>query len=916
MDQNDHITPTLFDFDDFVKAKLNALKSKGSYRQFLLIDKQASLFPKFSYRNIDGKTKQATNWCTNDYLALSTWQGNRDKANEITHLSGTGSGGTRNISGSTIYHQALEGTLALWHDQERAILFNSAYQANLTTLATLGRHIPELIFISDEENHASLIEGMRSTANKKLIFRHNDIDHLECILNKLDAHAPKIIVFESIYSISGTIAPVAKIVELAKKHHCLTFVDEVHAVGLYGNNGSGLLNQLGLSSAVDIINGTLSKAIGVFGGYIAASHLWIDFIRSFGSGFIFTTSLPPALCAAAEHSIREIIANEELRKHFFENVTWLRHALDDQYIRYSGEGTHITNIHIGDAERCKAIATDLLEDHGQYLQPINHPTVPEGKECLRITVTPRHTRLDMQDLARSLNRVLKPKIILTGRSSRLSKVQMRLAHDKIKVHFPDLHEEVQYKESRGDRLAHVALHTQEGIDFFTEDVFNELKEGSADIAIHSLKDMSSAHFFGEHRFAVIDRDEVRDIAIFNPEVLDKIKSGKPIQIGTCSFRREYMAFHVLKNILPQLGPEITIEPLPIRGNIDTRLNKLNRREYDGIILAAAGINRMLNSIEDRASFLELMANKKWMVLPLVECVPAPCQAAIVVEAIPTNRIAQIILNKIKDPALHLLCMEEKRIANHYGAGCIQKFGVTTLHIGDRTVVLAKGQDESGVTFEDWHGLNSPGVEVHPDFILSSDELGYVPVKSPLNENIKSIQFDLGCFIAHISAIDSISPDYFHKTRVWVAGMATWKKMAQKGIWVEGCADSFGFQSIASLLKTSLISLDPLEISILTNKKSALRWIHSGYRAIGTYELTYESNLLHKYKLISAKMIFWNCFAHYDSVQNILPSGIIHACLPGRTAEALKIVGLDPLIFPTINAFNQWKKKYIQAYIAA
>ncbi len=912
---HDHITTTPFDFDALIQAKLDALKSKGSYRHFITIDKQADLFPTFTFKDQEGIIKKATNWCTNDYLALSTWSENRKIAQQVTLSSGTGSGGTRNISGNTMHHRLLESTLAAWHMKGSAILFNSAYQANQTTLSTLGRHIPGLIFISDEENHASMIEGMRATSNIKLIFKHNDVDHLEALIKNVDKATPKIIVFESVYSISGTIAPIRKILKLAKKYNCLTYIDEVHAVGLYGSNGSGLLSQLGLSSEADFINGTLSKAIGTFGGYLAASHQWIDFIRSFGPGFIFTTSLPPAICAAADHSIKEISSNKSLREHFFNNVKRLRKALQVALITYTGEDTHITNIFIGDAHRCKEITNQLLEDYGLYLQPINHPTVPEGKACLRITVTPRHSTEDIDYLAQSLSAVLKPKITVVGRNSRLSKAQIFIVCEKIKKHFPNIHIEVHAKETKGDRLAHVPLHTQEGIDFFTEEVFDELGQGKADLAIHSLKDMSNTHFFGENSFAVIDRDEVRDIALFSHDIITKIKAGQTIRIGTCSFRRELMAFDVLQKVLPNFGKAIKIEAIPIRGNIDTRLKKLNTGEYDGIILAIAGLNRMLKSAADCSYFQELLGDKKWMVLPLIDCVPAPCQGAIVAEALPSNTLAQTILHKIKDYDLQEVCVEEKRIASLYGSGCIQKFGVSTIKISNQSMVLAKGFDELGNSFEDWHGMNLQDIDFHPDGIISSDALGFTPHKTPIKNHFK-VKSNNSYFVSHISAIEFMTATDFENIRVWAAGIATWTKIAKKGIWVEGCADSLGFESIGSLLSTKFVDLNPQGVMILTNQTSAENWRRFGYQAIQTYDLTYHSSLLDKYKLTTAKMIFWNCFAHFEQVQGILPEGIIHACLPGKTTDLLKNLGLQPIVFPTINAFNQWKKKYTQAFIAA
>jgi 5-aminolevulinate synthase len=276
----------------------------------------------------------------------------------------------------------------------------------VTTLQTLGKNIPGLVFFSDERNHASIIEGIRGCKNEKKIFRHNDVGHLEELLKTVPSDKPKLIVFESVYSMSGTISPVKTIAELAKKYNALTYVDEVHGVGLYGKTGAGILEQEDQQHSIDILNGTLSKAVGVFGGYIAASAIIIDFIRSFGSGFIFTTSLPPAICAAANKSIQFIQQNNQLRKHFFENVKQLRTAFDNNGIEFKSNDSHITIIPMEDATRCRQIANQLLEKHGVYLQPINYPTVPVGEECLRIIITARHLPKHINHLAYSLKKIL------------------------------------------------------------------------------------------------------------------------------------------------------------------------------------------------------------------------------------------------------------------------------------------------------------------------------------------------------------------------------------------------------------------------------------------------------------------------------------------------------------------------------
>lgn len=394
------------DYYKNIETALNELKESGNYRYFLDVDKSALNFPHFRYSNELGEIHEATNWCSNDYLCMSVNPDVIDACVNVTRRSGTGSGGTRNISGTTVHHKALETVLARLHDKEAALVFGGAYLANLTTLSTMGKIFPDLVFISDEQNHASLIEGMRASRCEKIIFRHNDIAHVHEILSSLPSDKPKMLVFESVYSISGTVAPIQELVALAKEFGALIYIDEVHAVGLYNDNGAGYAAELGIADQIDIINGTLAKGFGVIGGYVAASRSLVDAIRSFGSGFIFTTSLPPATCAAAVKSVEILTSNQRMRDQLHANVALLRSILDEYGVTYRHNPSHITPIPIGDSRTCKAIADRLLHEHGAYMQPINYPTVPRGEECLRVVATPRHTKVDMENLALSLANVL------------------------------------------------------------------------------------------------------------------------------------------------------------------------------------------------------------------------------------------------------------------------------------------------------------------------------------------------------------------------------------------------------------------------------------------------------------------------------------------------------------------------------
>ncbi|MEI8098630.1 MAG: 5-aminolevulinate synthase [Sediminibacterium sp.] len=396
----------MINYTEQIAAKLHQLKETGGYRYFLDVNKSAQHFPNFYFEDATGVKRKAINWCSNDYLAMSVNEAVIGKLSFVAHRSGAGSGGTRNISGTTNYHRILENTLAKLHQKTASLLFGSAYLANLTALSTLGKILPELVFISDENNHASIIEGIKASGSQKLIFKHNDIIDLEKCLQSLPIDQPKIIVFESVYSMSGTIAPIVDIVLLAKKYQALTYIDEVHAVGLYGEKGGGLTELLHIQQGVDIINGTLAKGFGVLGGYIAGDKTIIDAIRSFGAGFIFTTSLPPAICAAANTSIELLQSNPSIGEQYHQSIQKFREVLIAHAISFHPNQTHITIIPIGDEIICKKISDSLLFEYGIYIQPINYPTVKKGAACLRITLTAKHSQADMVYLATSLQEVL------------------------------------------------------------------------------------------------------------------------------------------------------------------------------------------------------------------------------------------------------------------------------------------------------------------------------------------------------------------------------------------------------------------------------------------------------------------------------------------------------------------------------
>ena len=381
----------------FFERNLQQLTQDGRYRQFANVQRQQGGFPKATYHGfVDGRVhprepSEITVWCSNDYLGMGQHPKVLQAMHEALQLTGAGSGGTRNISGTNRFHVLLEQELAALHQKESALLFSSCYVANATSLQTLARVLPGVVFLSDAKNHASLIEGIRFSGADKLVFRHNDAAHLEALLRELPLERPKIVVFESVYSMDGTVAPIAEICRLAQRYNALTFLDEVHAVGLYGAHGAGVAERDGISAQVDIISGTLGKAFGVFGGYIAASVHAIDLVRSLAPGFIFTTSLPPVLAAGALASVRH------LRESGVERALQQRHArllkarLAEAGLPVLATPTHIVPLIVGDAHLCKKMSDRLLEHDGIYVQPINAPTVPVGTERFRFTPGPLHT---------------------------------------------------------------------------------------------------------------------------------------------------------------------------------------------------------------------------------------------------------------------------------------------------------------------------------------------------------------------------------------------------------------------------------------------------------------------------------------------------------------------------------------------
>ncbi|WP_291076304.1 5-aminolevulinate synthase [Hyphomonas sp.] len=387
---------------------LNSIHGEGRYRVFVDLHRHKGRFPKATARFEDGE-REVTIWCSNDYLGMGQDDHVINAMHEAIDSFGAGSGGTRNISGTTRYHVDLERELADLHGKQSALLFTSGYVSNEATLSTLGKILPDLIIYSDSLNHASMIEGIRRSGADRRIFRHNDVDHLRALMENDDPDRPKLIAFESVYSMDGDFGRMEEICDLADEFNALTYLDEVHAVGMYGENGAGVAEMWNLADRIDIIEGTLGKAYGVMGGYIAGHETVVDAIRSMASGFIFTTSTCPVMAAGALASIQKLRTDEgrNLRRQHQANAAMLKQKFREAGLPMIETDTHIVPLLVGDPERCKALSDTLLFDFGIYVQPINYPTVPKGTERLRFTPSPVHDEAMMDELVAAILAVWK-----------------------------------------------------------------------------------------------------------------------------------------------------------------------------------------------------------------------------------------------------------------------------------------------------------------------------------------------------------------------------------------------------------------------------------------------------------------------------------------------------------------------------
>ena len=513
------------------------------------------------------------------------------------------------------------------------------------------------------------------------------------------------------------------------------------------------------------------------------------------------------------------------------------------------------------------------------------------------------------------------KIRIIGRNSKLSLLQMEKVKYKIEATVLNIKVELITGNSRGDALQNIPLQTVEGSDFFTQEIFEKLTTGEADIAVHSLKDMSAEHFFGSNLFAVVDRDDPRDVAIFRKQVLEKIGTGETVVIGTCSPRREEMATGFLQKALPQLNNQFKVATKFIRGNVDTRLRKLDAGEYEGIILATAGLNRLLNSETEVKSIKNLLKDKLLMILPLVECVPAPCQGAIVAETHPSNEKAKKILQAINEVELTDDCIKEKKLAGQYGKGCLQKFGVTTVSYDNKKAVYAAGKDAAEELFSNWHDLPLLNGE-EKNIFSTNDYMGRFFKYEYFNTDFLITQPVV--YVSNYKAIANSSPannskdiiGQLKQKKVWVAGTKTWFELAKKRIWVEGCADALGLESLRQVFAMSLLNIMIDDVCIVTNKQSEQTWRQKGWQVIATYSLQEKENDELKTFFSNADIIFWTSYSQYEQYKSVLKENMVHCCPAGETAELLRAAGIEPIVFPTIKSFQQWRKSSIPSRSAA
>lgn len=463
------------------------------------------------------------------------------------------------------------------------------------------------------------------------------------------------------------------------------------------------------------------------------------------------------------------------------------------------------------------------------------------------------------------------------------------------------------RTSRGDQLTDVPLHTVEGSDFFTRDIIDTLEKGEADLAVHSLKDMSSAHFFGGHCFAVVDREAPHDVALFRRGWEEKVNRGEPLVIGTCSPRREEMVLDFLQKALPAQSQPVRLLSKPIRGNVETRLQKLHRGDYDGTILALAGLVRLWPDLQSVWSGFDF----QHMILPLLDCVPAPCQGSIVVEALPGAVSAISLLEEINDHHQWEDSLREKMTGMRYGQGCLQRFGVTTIRYESGRALFAAGKDEQGQCFSSFSHF--PRLKsISGKWFSTTDHMrdffhyAYQMPEETIPEPV--------VYIANYKSLSN-SPhradwlSVLSSKRVWAAGTKTWFELARLGLWVEGAADALGLASLESIWKRPLVNISKDSVRVITHEEAARHWHQQGWKTLASHRLIPQPNAFLARTIQEADCIFWTSFGQYQMYREVIREGVLHACPYGETLQRFRAVGIEPLVFPTIKSFLQWRTSH-------
>jgi hydroxymethylbilane synthase len=503
---------------------------------------------------------------------------------------------------------------------------------------------------------------------------------------------------------------------------------------------------------------------------------------------------------------------------------------------------------------------------------------------------------------------LKSTFTIACRGSWLSLAQAEIFKKKVHAAYPGLTITVNIVETAGDKEQSKPLHLVEGKDFFTKEIQDSLKNNEADFALHSMKDVSSVDFFNEGLYAIIDRELMNDVAVFNNSVLDKMRLGEKIIIGTSSPRRSNMATGFLQKALPKLtDAPVEVEAIPIRGNVDTRLQKLSNGNYDGIILAAAGLNRLLQYAPAKDKVSDLLQDKKLMVLPLFECPPAAGQGAIVAETTANNTDAIQILHAIKNVQLTNAITKERVYAKQYGYGCSQQFGVFHADTPNISFTYASGKDGTAKAFREWNfetALDLKGKQLFSSTDYMKDFFAYDYLNDVEIDNAAKLYF-----ISSHKAVHSTSiTEKIQQKKVWAAGTRTWYELAKKGIWVEGCADGLGFDFILPILQSPLINISKKDIQLITNNQSKIHWLEDGVNVAGTYALITQLPEEIKSIITGADVIFWTSFQQYQICSSFIKANVQHVCPSGKTAKLLMAAGIQPIIFPTIKAFIDWRAK--------